>query len=110
MSDTSSMGPVAEAFEAHRERLRAIAYRMLGSNADAEDVIQEAWLRLSRQDTATIDNLAGWLTTVVGRISIDLLRSRRVHPEAPYDERLSELVVTIDDGRTPEEDVARADS
>ncbi len=77
MSDTS---PMAEAFEAQRDRLRAVAYRMLGSHTDAEDVVQEAWLRLSRQDTASIDNLAGWLTTVVGRISLDVLRSRRTPP------------------------------
>jgi RNA polymerase sigma-70 factor (ECF subfamily) len=110
MSDTSPADPVAEAFEAQRDRLRAVAYRMLGSHADAEDVVQEAWLRLSRQDTATIHNLAGWLTTVVGRISLDVLRSRQAHPEASYDERLPELVVTVDDGPAPEDDVALADS
>jgi RNA polymerase sigma factor (sigma-70 family) len=107
MSDTS---PMAEAFEGQRDRLRAVAYRMLGSHADAEDVVQEAWLRLSRQDTATIHNLAGWLTTVVGRISLDVLRSRAAHPEASYDDRLPELVVTVDDGVAPEDDVALADS
>lgn len=74
-------GLVAEAFEAQRDRLRAVAYRVLGSHADAEDVVQEAWMRLARQDAASIGNLAGWLTTVVGRISLDLLRSRRAHPE-----------------------------
>jgi RNA polymerase sigma-70 factor (ECF subfamily) len=110
MSDTSPTDPVAEAFEAQRDRLRAVAYRMLGSHADAEDVVQEAWLRLSRQDTATIHNLAGWLTTVVGRISLDVLRSRQAHPEASYDDRLPELVVTVDDGPAPEDDVALADS
>ncbi|MFD8530329.1 sigma-70 family RNA polymerase sigma factor [Streptosporangium canum] len=110
MSDTSSADPVGEAFEAQRDRLRAVAYRMLGSHADAEDVVQEAWLRLSRQDTATIDNLAGWLTTVVGRISLDVLRSRQAHPEASYDDRLAELVVTVDDSPAPEDDVALADS
>ena len=98
------MDPMAEAFEAQRDRLQAVAHRMLGSRADAEDVVQEAWLRLSRQDTATIDNLAGWLTTVVGRISLDVLRSRR--PEASYDE----LVVTQDNSPAPEDDVALADS
>ncbi|RSM78651.1 RNA polymerase subunit sigma-70 [Kibdelosporangium aridum] len=102
MSHTSP----AEAFEAQRDRLRAVAYRMLGSHADAEDVVQEAWLRLSRQDTATIHNLTGWLTTVVGRISLDVLRSRQAHPQAFYDE----LVVTPDDGPVPEDDVALADS
>jgi RNA polymerase sigma factor (sigma-70 family) len=110
MSDTSPTDPVAEAFEAQRDRLRAVAYRMLGSHADAEDVVQEAWLRLSRQDKATIHNLAGWLTTVVGRISLDVLRSRQARPEASYDDRLPELVVTVDDGPAPEDDVALADS
>ena len=101
MSDT-----MAEAFEEQRGRLHAVAYRMLGSHADAEDVVQEAWLRLSRQDAATIDNLAGWLTTVVGRISLDVLRSRQAHPEASYDE----LVVTVDDGPAPADDAELADS
>jgi RNA polymerase sigma-70 factor (ECF subfamily) len=110
MTDTSPADPVAEAFEAQRDRLCAVAYRMLGSHADAEDVVQEAWLRLSRQDTATIHNLAGWLTTVIGRISLDVLRSRQAHPEAPYDDRLPELVVTVDDGAAPEDEAALADS
>ncbi|MFI9843500.1 sigma-70 family RNA polymerase sigma factor [Nonomuraea sp. NPDC051941] len=110
MSNTSPADPVGEAFQAQRDRLRAVAYRMLGSHADAEDVVQEAWLRLSRQDTATIYNLAGWLTTVVGRISLDVLRSRQAHPEASYDDRLPELVVTADDSPAPEDDVALADS
>src|SRR5690349_17729957 len=103
MSETSPRDLVAEAFEAERDRLRAVAYRMLGSHADAEDAVQEAWLRLSRQDTATIHNLAGWLTTVVGRISLDVLRSRQTRPEASYDERLPALVVTADDGPAPED-------
>ncbi|WP_031069908.1 sigma-70 family RNA polymerase sigma factor [Streptomyces sp. NRRL WC-3742] len=102
--------PTAEAFEAQRDRLRAVAYRMLGSHADAEDVVQEAWLRLSRQDADTIDNLAGWLTTVVGRISLDVLRSRQSRPEASLDTGLSELVVTLDDAPAPEEDAVLADS
>ena len=110
MSDTSPTDRVTEAFEAQRDRLRAVAFRMLGSHADADDVVQEAWLRLARQDTATIDNLAGWLTTVVGRISLDVLRSRRRRPEASYDERLSELVVVVDEGPAPEDEVALADS
>ncbi|RVX45282.1 RNA polymerase sigma-70 factor (ECF subfamily) [Nonomuraea polychroma] len=110
MSDTSPTNLVAEAFEAQRDRLRAVAYRMLGSHADAEDVVQEAWLRLSRQDPATIHNFAGWLTTVVGRISLDVLRSRQARPEASYDDRLPDLVVTVDDSPAPEDDVALADS
>ncbi|SNS73342.1 RNA polymerase sigma-70 factor, ECF subfamily [Asanoa hainanensis] len=95
---------IDEAFEAQRGRLHAVAYRMLGSHADAEDVVQEAWLRLSLQDPATIGNLGGWLTTVVGRISLDVLRSRR--PSASYDE----LVVTVDDGPSPADDAEVADS
>lgn len=99
--------PVATAFEAQRDRLRAVAYRMLGSHADAEDVVQDAWLRLARQDPAEIDNLAGWLTTVVGRLSLDVLRSRKVHPETSYDEHPT---VVLDEAPAPDEDVALADS
>lgn len=111
MSDTSPADPTAKEFEAHRDRLRAVAHRMLGSHADAEDVVQEAWLRLSRQDTATIHNLGGWLTTVVGRISLDLLRARQARPEASYDDRGgAEIVVTLDDGPVPEDDAVLADS
>jgi RNA polymerase sigma factor (sigma-70 family) len=102
--------PVAEAFEAQRDRLRAVAHRMLGSHADAEDVVQEAWLRLSHQDVTTIHNLVAWQTTVVGRISLDILRARRARPEASYDDRLTDLLVTLDDGPAPDEDAALADS
>ncbi|WP_406230730.1 sigma-70 family RNA polymerase sigma factor [Nocardia sp. NBC_01009] len=107
---THPSGLVTEAFEAQRDRLRAVAYRVLGSHADAEDVVQEAWMRLVRQDTATIGNLAGWLTTVVGRISLDLLRSRQAHPETPYGQEFSALMVTPDDAPAPDEQVALADS
>lgn len=110
MPDSSATDPVAEAFESQRDRLRAVAYRMLGSHADAEDVVQEAWLRLARQDPASIHNLGGWLTTVVGRISLDVLRTRQTRSEASYDDRLPELLVTADDGPAPEDDVALADS
>lgn len=110
MYETSPTNPMAEAFESQRGRLLAVAHRMLGSHADAEDAVQEAWLRLARQDTAAIGNLAGWLTTVVGRISLDVLRSRQARPEAPYDHRLPELVVTLDDGPAPEDDAVLADS
>jgi RNA polymerase sigma factor (sigma-70 family) len=101
---------VAEAFVEQRGRLVAVAYRMLGSRADAEDAVQEAWLRLARQDAAAIDNLAGWLTTVVGRVCIDVLRSRRARPEASYDDRLPELVVTEDNEGAPEDDALLAES
>ncbi|MFE3386580.1 sigma-70 family RNA polymerase sigma factor [Streptomyces anulatus] len=110
MYDTNPRDTMSEAFEAQRDRLRAVAHRMLGSHADAEDVVQEAWLRLSRQDSTTIHNLAGWLTTVVGRISLDVLRSRQARPESSYDDRLSELVVTLDDAPAPEDDAVLADS
>jgi RNA polymerase sigma-70 factor (ECF subfamily) len=110
MTDTSRTGLLAEAFEAQRDRLSAVAYRVLGSHADAEDAVQEAWMRLARQDATTIENLAGWLTTVVGRISLDVLRSRQVRPEASYGDGLSELVITVDDSAEPEEVVALADS
>ncbi|ANS70659.1 RNA polymerase sigma factor, sigma-70 family [Streptomyces lincolnensis] len=107
---THPPGFVAEAFEAQRDRLRAVAYRVLGSHADAEDVVQEAWMRLARQDEAAIGNLAGWLTTVVGRLSLDLLRSRRAHPETAYEQEFANLVVTPDDDPAPDEQVALADS
>jgi RNA polymerase sigma-70 factor (ECF subfamily) len=107
---TQPSGLVTEAFEAQRDRLRALAYRVLGSHADAEDVVQEAWMRLVRQDEASIGNLAGWLTTVVGRISLDLLRSRQAHPEAAYGHEFADLVVTPAEEPTPDEQVALADS
>ena len=117
MSDTSPTDPtdaatdaVAGAFEQQRDRLRAVAYRMLGSYADAEDVVQEAWLRLSRQDAAGLGNLAGWLTTVVGRISLDVLRARQAHPVASYDAGAADLVVVVDQAPAPDEDAALADS
>ncbi|MGW6062991.1 sigma-70 family RNA polymerase sigma factor [Streptomyces sp. NPDC055189] len=102
--------PIVDAFEAHRDRLRGVAYRVLGSHADAEDVVQEAWLRLSRQDDGTIDNLGGWLTTVVSRISLDVLRSGRTRPEVALDDQLPEFTVTLDEAPAPEELVALGDS
>jgi RNA polymerase sigma-70 factor (ECF subfamily) len=110
VTDPSPASLVAEAFEAQRDRLRAVAYRVLGSHADAEDAVQEAWLRLARQDPAAIGNLAAWLTTVVGRISLDVLCSRQSRPEAPYGDGLPEPMVTIEDGPAPEEHAALADS
>jgi RNA polymerase sigma-70 factor (ECF subfamily) len=101
---------LAAAFEAQRGRLIGLASRILGSRADAEDAVQEAWLRLARQDPDGVDNLAGWLTTVVGRVCIDVLRSRRSHSETSYDERLPELVVTEDTGTGPEDDAVLAES
>jgi RNA polymerase sigma-70 factor (ECF subfamily) len=88
----------------------AVAYRMLGSRADAEDAVQEAWLRLARQDAAVIANLAGWLTTVVGRVCVDMLRSRKAKPEVSYDDRLPKLVVTEYGGGAPEDAALLAES
>lgn len=110
MPDTGPTGPMAAAFEAERDRLRAVAHRMLGSHSDAEDVVQEAWLRLARQDATAVRNLGGWLTTVVGRISLDVLRSRQARPERSYDDGVPDLVVTLDDGPGPEDDALLADA
>ncbi len=108
MTGSGPEDAVAAAFEEQRGRLVAVAYRMLGSRADAEDAVQEAWLRLARQEPGAIDNLSGWLTTVVGRVCIDLLRSRKAKPETPYDDRLPELVVS-EEG-VPEDNAVLADS
>ncbi len=110
MTESGSDEALAEASEEQRGRLVAVAYRMLGSRADAEDAVQEAWLRLARHDAAAIDNLGGWLTTVVGRVCIDVLRSRNARSEASYDERLPELVVTEDVGGAPEDEALLAES
>ncbi|RRR46850.1 sigma-70 family RNA polymerase sigma factor [Mycolicibacter terrae] len=101
---------LAEAFEQQRRRLLTLAHRVLGSRSDAEDVVQEAWLRLSRQDLEAIDNLPGWLTTVISRICIDTLRARAARPpEVSIDDDLPELVVT-DDQDTPEDVAVLSDS
>jgi RNA polymerase sigma factor (sigma-70 family) len=110
MAGSDPQDAVAEAFVEQRGRLVAVAYRMLGSRADAEDAVQEAWLRLARQDAGAIDNLAGWLTTVVGRVCIDVLRSRKARPVASYEDQLPELVVTEDLDGAPEDDALLADS
>jgi RNA polymerase sigma-70 factor (ECF subfamily) len=107
---TRSDDDLARLFEAQRRRLTALAYRMLGSQADADDAVQEAWLRLVRQEPGSIDNVGAWLTTVVGRISIDMLRSRQVRPQLADDDRLPELIVAEDDGSAPEDEAVLADS
>lgn len=86
-------GWLAERFEEHRPQLRAVAYRMLGSLAEADDAVQDAWLRVSRADTSAVENLRGYLTTVVSRICLNMLRSRRSHPEEPMGDRLPDPVV-----------------
>ncbi|MDT7574015.1 MAG: hypothetical protein QOH17_348 [Pseudonocardiales bacterium] len=101
---------LAAEFEAHRVQLRSVAYRMLGSLADADDAVQEAWLRLARADTAGVDNLGGWLTTVVGRICLDMLRSRRRHPEQSLDAHVPDPIVTRIDQPDPEGEAVMADA
>ena len=89
MNDHEFLG---QRFEAERERLRNVAYRMLGSSAEAEDAVQEAWLRLSRSDADAVENLAAWLTTVVARVSLNMLRARRTRGERPLKESAGEEV------------------
>jgi RNA polymerase sigma-70 factor (ECF subfamily) len=101
---------LAERFEAHRTRLRAVAYRMLGSVSEVDDAVQEAWLRLSRADAAGIDNLGGWLTTVVARVCLDMLRSRRARREEPLTPDAPEPVATGALGSSPEQEALLADS
>jgi RNA polymerase sigma factor (sigma-70 family) len=101
---------LAERFEAERPHLRAVAYRMLGSLSEAEDAVQEAWLRLSRSDAGEIENLGGWLTTVVARISLNTLRARRARPEAPMTPRVPDPVVDPESGADPEHEALIADS
>src|SRR3954469_17427639 len=102
---------LAAEFERHRTRLRAVAYRMLGSISDADDAVQESWLRLSRSDDEAIANLPGWLTAVVARVSMDMLRSRRARHEDYVGSWLPEPVVSVEDGETdPEHEALLADS
>jgi RNA polymerase sigma factor (sigma-70 family) len=101
---------LAERFEEHRTHLRAVAYRMLGSVSDADDAVQEAWLRLSRSDAGEIENLGGWLTTVVGRVCLNMLRSRRTRGEEPLDVHVPEPIVSSADGLDPEHEALLADS
>jgi RNA polymerase sigma factor (sigma-70 family) len=101
---------LAERFEEHRPRLRAVAYRMLGSLSEADDAVQEAWLRLSRSDTSGVENLGAWLTTVVGRVSLNLLRTRRSRPEEPLGLHMPEPIVDRADGTDPEHEALLADS
>jgi RNA polymerase sigma factor (sigma-70 family) len=101
---------LAERFEEHRTHLRAVAYRMLGSLADAEDVVQDAWLRASRADTGEVQNLGGWLTTVVARLCLDRLRTRASRREEPIDLAFPDPIVSSADGVDPEQEALLADS
>ncbi|WP_240759348.1 sigma-70 family RNA polymerase sigma factor, partial [Phytoactinopolyspora endophytica] len=101
---------LAERFETHRTHLRSVAYRMLGSTSEADDAVQEAWLRLNRSNADDVQNLGGWLTTVVGRVCLDMLRSRRSRREELVDTPPPPQVVGSDDGADPERQAVLADS
>jgi RNA polymerase sigma-70 factor (ECF subfamily) len=101
---------LAERFEEHRTHLRAVAYRMLGSVSEVDDAVQEAWLRLNRAEATSIDNLGGWLTTVVARVCLDMLRSRQSRREEPLTPDAPEPVATGTLGSSPEDEVLLADS
>jgi len=100
---------LAEQFEQHRAHLRAVAYRMLGSASEAEDAVQESWIRLGRTDVSDVENLRAWLTTVVARVCLDMLRTRTSRREDPLDTRVPDPVITRADG-DPESDAMLADS
>ncbi|MFE8916944.1 sigma-70 family RNA polymerase sigma factor [Streptomyces globisporus] len=97
-------------FEEHRPHLRAVAYRMLGSLTEADDAVQETWPRLAGSDDRRIDNLGGWLTTVVGRVCLDMLRARKRRGEEPLEQRLPDPVIGREGGSDPEQEALRADS
>jgi RNA polymerase sigma factor (sigma-70 family) len=101
---------LAERFQEHRSRLRALAYRMLGSTSEADDAVQDAWLRLSRSTAGEIDNLEAWLVTVVGRVALNMLRARKTRREEPLDAHLPDPIVDRADGIDPEHEALLADS
>src|SRR5215467_9048329 len=101
---------LAKQFEAERPHLRAVAYRMLGSISEADDAVQESWLHLSRSDTGGIENLGGWLTTVVARVCLDMLRSREMRREESLEASVPEPIMSLDDGIDPEHEALLADS
>ena len=101
---------LAERFQENRGHLRAVAYRMLGSLSEADDAVQESWLKLSRSDTSGVENLGGWLTTVVARVCLDMLRSRKSRREEPLGPYVPEPIVSRDDRINPEHEVLLADS
>jgi RNA polymerase sigma-70 factor, ECF subfamily len=101
---------LAEQFEAHRTHLRAVAYRMLGSVTEADDAVQESWLRLSRSNPSEVKNLGGWLTTVTARVCLDMLRSRKARREEQFGPHVPEPIVDSVDGTAPEHEALVADS
>jgi RNA polymerase sigma factor (sigma-70 family) len=101
---------LAERFQEQRRRLRAVAYRILGSLSEADDALQEAWLRLSRTDASSVENLAGWFTTIVARVSLNMLRARKAKREEPLEGRIPDPVVSPRDGTDPEHEALIGDS
>jgi RNA polymerase sigma-70 factor, ECF subfamily len=101
---------LAERFQQHRPRLRAVAYRMLGSTSEADDAVQEAWIRLSRSNAGEIDNLEAWLVTAVGRVALNMLRARKTRREEPLEAHLPDPIVDRADGIDPEHQALVADS
>jgi RNA polymerase sigma factor (sigma-70 family) len=101
---------LAERFEEHRSRLRAVAYRMLGSLSEADDAVQDAWIRVSRADTSEVENLGAWLTTIVARVSLNMLRSRQTRREEPWGPRIPEPIIDPAGGTDPEHEALLADS
>lgn len=106
----SEQDGLAEQFETFRAHLQAVAYRMLGSLSEADDAVQESWLRLSRSDTHHIENLGGWLTTVVSRVCLDMLRTRKSRREEEIGAQLSETLTGYEDGSDPEQEALLAES
>src|SRR5215217_5966538 len=100
---------LTDRFEEHRTRLRAVAYRMLGSLSEADDTVQEAWLRLDRADTSEVENLGGWLTTVVARLCLDMLRARTSRREEPVGAHLPDPIASPQDGIDPEQEALLAE-
>ena len=101
---------LADRFETHRGHLRGVAYRMLGSLSEADDAVQEAWLRLSRADTSDVENLRAWLTTVVGRVSLNMLRSRKSRRESSLDVHVPDPILSPQGGIDPEQEALLGDS
>ena len=101
---------LARQFEDHRPHLRAVAYRMLGSLSEADDAVQDAWLRLSRADTSEVENLRAWLTTIVARVALNMLRSRTTRREQPLDVHVPDPIIDPADGTDPEHEALLADS
>src|SRR3954451_21084059 len=101
---------LTERFEQHRPHLRAVAYRMLGSVNETDDALQEAWLRIRKHDPTAVENLQAWLTTVVGRVCLNMLRSRRARREEPPEPHVPDPVVTLSDSVDPEQEALLADS